>query len=311
MGILGRLGTGRAWPAGWSCSSRGVALLSAAVLDQGPDGTIRATLFPVALTVWDPFVQTCTGNSLVLAAGVAWGSLVLGGGAAWIAARRRFWGRVPLFAPGECARGHAPGLWGPGTVSGCSGLQDPGMRPSRGAGRVPPGPGPVVPGSSWRAARRWWPWRRRRRRPHRTGLGGRRAAAGGGPAPSVPAVDLAGGLARIAPAVATVFALTLVEPGAPLVLGLRRTLAFQVVEAASAPTRRRAPPCSPVERWCWPGSSGSCSGAGRALPGPTARTPRPSGRSGRDGPVRRPSWASSESGPPWPGSPSRASSHSR
>jgi iron(III) transport system permease protein len=36
-------------------------------------------------------------------------------------------------------------------------------------------------------------------------------------------------------AAATIFTLTLVEPGAPLVLGLRRTLGFQLVEAALAP----------------------------------------------------------------------------
>jgi iron(III) transport system permease protein len=38
----------------------------------------------------------------------------------------------------------------------------------------------------------------------------------------------------VARATATVFAMTLVEPGTPLVLGLRRTLAFQIVEAATS-----------------------------------------------------------------------------
>src|SRR5262249_30056745 len=47
---------------------------------------------------------------------------------------------------------------------------------------------------------------------------------------------------EVARGAAVVFTLTLVEPGAPLVLGLRRTLAFQIVEAAlgSDPAPRAA-----------------------------------------------------------------------
>jgi len=46
-------------------------------------------------------------------------------------------------------------------------------------------------------------------------------------------------------AAAWVFALGLLEPGAPLILGLRRTLAFQIVDAASRPA-----PFPGISAWC-------------------------------------------------------------
>jgi len=42
--------------------------------------------------------------------------------------------------------------------------------------------------------------------------------------------------AGVAKALAAVFTIALIEPGAPLVLGLRRTLGFQIVEAATDPS---------------------------------------------------------------------------
>ena len=53
-------------------------LIPAAIFDQGPTGGVRASLFPMALTLWDPFVWTCARNSLIVAAIVAGVSLPIG-----------------------------------------------------------------------------------------------------------------------------------------------------------------------------------------------------------------------------------------
>src|SRR5947209_3302772 len=76
------------------------ALALAAVLDRGGGRSAGPTALPLALGVWDPFLRACALNSLVVAAGVAAGSLALGVAWARITARRRFWGRGPLRALG-------------------------------------------------------------------------------------------------------------------------------------------------------------------------------------------------------------------
>ena len=50
----------------------------AAWLDRGPGGVVRATLFPAAVVVFDPFLWACAWNSLAVATAVTCGSLVLG-----------------------------------------------------------------------------------------------------------------------------------------------------------------------------------------------------------------------------------------
>ena len=48
-------------------------LVAAAALDRGPDGAIRSSIFPAALTLLDPFVGACVRNSLLMASAVAVG----------------------------------------------------------------------------------------------------------------------------------------------------------------------------------------------------------------------------------------------
>ena len=84
-------------------------LVPAAVFDQGPTGAVRASLFPMALTLWDPFVWTCARNSLIVAAIVAAVSLAdrRGAGA----------GRGPVAVLGPAAA-RGPGMAAAGDVAG-------------------------------------------------------------------------------------------------------------------------------------------------------------------------------------------------
>jgi iron(III) transport system permease protein len=214
-----------------------LALLPAAVLDRGPDGTVRASLFPMALAGLDPFVWECVRNSVAAALIVALASLLLGTGLARITVRWWFWGR-PVLAGLMLAPLVVPPLFGAIGLRRLVGITAYSL----------PGLGPLA---------RWIGW------------GWVELAAG------VPLVALAvaGGLARFDPAredaarlagagprriwwqflwpsvrpgaaraTGLVFTVTLIEPGAPLVLGLRRTLAYQIVEAAvgSEPVPRAA-----------------------------------------------------------------------
>jgi iron(III) transport system permease protein len=208
-----------------------LALLPAALLDRGPEGTVRPSVFPLALAALDPFVWDCVRNSATAALVVALGSLVLGTLVARMTVRWRFWGRpvlaglmlAPLVVPpffgaiglrqlvGMMAITSSPGFgplarWiGWGWVELAGGVPLVALAVVAGLARLDP---------AWEDAAR---------------------LAGAGPRriwwrflwPSVrPAAARAAGL---------VFTQTLIEPGAPLVLGLRRTLAFQIVEAALGP----------------------------------------------------------------------------
>jgi ABC-type Fe3+ transport system permease subunit len=55
-----------------------MALCAAAVLDRGPSGGARGSIFSVAITALDPFVWTCARNSLIAAGASALGSMVVG-----------------------------------------------------------------------------------------------------------------------------------------------------------------------------------------------------------------------------------------
>jgi iron(III) transport system permease protein len=208
-----------------------LALLPAAVLDRGPEGTVRPSVFPLALAALDPFVWECVRNSGTAALVVALGSLVLGTVLARIIVRCRFWGRAVL-AGLLLAPLVVPPLFGAIGLRRLAATMSP---PSW------PGLGPLARWIGWgwvelaggvalvalavaaKLARFDTAWEDAAR------------LAGAGPRriwwrflwPSVrPAAARAAGL---------VFTLTLIEPGAPLVLGLRRTLAFQIVEAALGP----------------------------------------------------------------------------
>ena len=212
-------------------------LVAAAVLDRGPSGLVRVSAFPMALAIWDPFVWDCVWNSVAVASVVAIGSLAVGVGLARIVARWRFWGRKPL-----AAWAVAPLVVPP--VFGAIGL-----RGLLGA----PEAWPRVAVGSWLSPGDWGGWL------GWIGLGlasgvplvmmaSSHALAQLGPA-CEDAARLAGASRRqvwrrlirplvrpdAARAAAVVFAWTVLEPGAPLVLGLRRSLSFQAVEAALGP----------------------------------------------------------------------------
>ena len=76
-----------------------LALLPAAVFDigPGPDSRPRFSLFPLALAALDPLVWTSLWNSLAVATLATAGSLAIGVAAGDILARSRFWGR-PVFS---------------------------------------------------------------------------------------------------------------------------------------------------------------------------------------------------------------------
>jgi iron(III) transport system permease protein len=208
-----------------------LALVPAAVLDRGPEGTIRPTLFPLALAALDPLVWDCLRNSAVLALVVALGSLVLGTGLARIAVRWRFWGRPVLNALLMASLVIPP-------LFGAIGLR---RIAAAVADRSGVGPGPLA---GWIA----WGWVELIAGVPLVALAVGRALGRFDPAWEDAARIAGAGPRRIwrqlvwpnvrpaaARAAGVVFTLTLIEPGAPLVLGLRRTLSFQIVEAALGP----------------------------------------------------------------------------
>ncbi len=224
-----------------------VALPLAVTLDRGPGGETRLSphLFPLVLWLFDDFAWTCTRNSLVFATLVSLLSLALGGALGWVVACRRFWGRGILYGlvigllvvtPAFIALGLA-GLWGaprpwPWPVSEIDGgAKGVSLESWRGLplwivwiwSTLPWGVALVTLATSWSVERLESSWQDAARL---TGVGSFRAWR----ALFWPLVR-----PRSARAAALVFGFALVEPGAPLVLGLRRTLAFQMVEAAGRP----------------------------------------------------------------------------
>jgi len=222
-----------------------VAVSMAILVDRGPSGNARLSLFPIALMALDPFVWTCFRNSLIFAGVSATSALILGVGLGWIVARRRFWGRAALHGGIAALAAVAPAFLALGLV----GLLGP-----------PYGwPWPFSPSGvgfhgasleSWRGLSLWvvWVW---------TSLPGgvalvviatvsaverletswEDAARLAGAGPFRAWRDVQWPLVRpsVARVTALVFSLALVEPGAPLILGLRRTIAYQIVDSATRP----------------------------------------------------------------------------
>lgn len=210
-----------------------LALIPAAMLDRGPRGNVRITLFPAALTVLDPFVGNAVRNSLAVAVAASLGSLVVGVGLASLLARWHFWGRrvvsglvlAPLAVPpaigalGLRATLGPSGAWKSGWdfvsartgldaawiawfwVALAAGLPLVVLSASHALAQLEPNWEDAARQVGASRARIWWEitW---------------------------PAIRTA-----TARATAVVFTLTLAEPGAPIVLGLRRTLGFQLVES--------------------------------------------------------------------------------
>ncbi len=225
----GRLGGVLAWAL---AALPVVSLALASVLDLGPDGVVRASVFNVALAALDPHVWDACRNSLLNAAAVTLAARVLGVGLARVATRRRFWGRPVLSALAASGLAASPAFLAIGLRAWLM---------SRSID-VPDWLAPMLPWLAWfwvtlvplapivalaaaseleRVQPAWEDAARLE------GASGRRTWR-----------HLLWPVARpgVAKALAAVFTIALIEPGGPLVLGLRRTLGFQIVEAATDPS---------------------------------------------------------------------------
>ncbi len=222
-----------------------VALMLAVLFDRGPAGEVRVSLFPMALQAWDPFAWTCARNSLIFAVVVTAASLVAGVVLGWLLARSRFWGRPVLRAAVASLLAASPVILALGLV-GLRGMPQPWPWPVSDRGSLDEGVGL----ESWRGISLWliWIW---------STLPGAVAVVMLSIAPAIDRIEPAwedasrlAGAGRFrtwrrliwpmlrpagARAAGLIFPLALVEPGATLILGLRRTLAFQIVEAARRP----------------------------------------------------------------------------
>jgi len=212
------------------------ALVARASLDRGPDGAIRASIFPVAITVLDPFVGASVRNSVLMATAVALTSLLVGVGFGRALGGWRIPLRGLIVAILTVAAATPPAVLALGLATLVDGSGETAWRGwfdrVGGVDRLPP--------LDWG----WigWFWA---------------AVAQGGALAALSflsahdrlnpswrdAARLAGGSRNrvwwrlswplLRPALARpiglVFAATLADPGAPLILGLRRTLGYQIV----------------------------------------------------------------------------------
>ena len=221
-----------------------LALLPAAVLDIGPrpESRTRFSVFPLALAALDPLIWTSLWNSVAAAVIVAVGSLVIGVALGGVVARFRFWGRPVLSASITAPAVVAPALFALGLL----GLFDPSG--PRGLGSVVDW---IVRANGYSA--RMWPWLvwvwaaliqgvalvvlTTRSAYGRLQPFGQDAARLAGARPPRVWWTLTWPTLRpsVVSAVYLVFMINLADPAAPLVLGLRRTLGFQMVATALGP----------------------------------------------------------------------------
>jgi iron(III) transport system permease protein len=223
-----------------------VAILLAVLVDRGPSGTTRLSLFPLALVALDPFASTCVRNSLIFATISSFAALILGVGVGWIVARRRFWGRTALYGAVAALSAAAPAFLALGFV----GLFGPPYGWPWPFSTGGPGTSQGASLESWRGLPLWvvWFWASLPggvalvmlttvSSVERLVTSWEDAARLAGAGPFRAWRDVSWPLIRpiAARAAALVFSLALVEPGAPLILGLRRTIAFQIVDSATRP----------------------------------------------------------------------------
>jgi ABC-type Fe3+ transport system permease subunit len=224
-----------------------VALPVAIFVDRGPAGETRFSphLFPIALWIFDDFAWTCARNSVIFAVVVSIASLAGGVFLGWVIARRRCWGRWILLPLIVALVAVAPAFLAMGLL-GVFGAPHPWPWPfsvdhERIAGAsleswnglplwilwiwttLPLGVAVVTLATATAVERLEPSWEDSARLVGVTSLGIWKALNWPFVRPSS------------ARAAALVFVMALVEPGAPLVLGLRRTLAFQIVQTARHP----------------------------------------------------------------------------
>ncbi len=93
-----------------------VALLFAVLVDRGPSGNARLSLFPMAIVALDPFAWICFRNTLIFATVNTFTALFLGIGLGSIAAPRRFWGRAASYGVVAALTAAAPAFLALGVV---------------------------------------------------------------------------------------------------------------------------------------------------------------------------------------------------
>jgi iron(III) transport system permease protein len=225
-----------------------IGLTLAVCFDRGPSGEPRLSphLFPLVLWVFDDFAWTCARNSLVFAGVIAFMSLFVGLGVRCLLEWLPSWGRA-IFGGMILAMVVVPPAF---LALGIRALLAPGHSWPWPSWFEWAGESPGASLESWRGARLWMVW-----------FWAILPAAGAMMALATEPV-----LARLEPswhdaarlaganrlriwtklswpivrpvaarALGTVFLFALVEPGVPWILGLRRTLAFQIVDTAAQP----------------------------------------------------------------------------
>ncbi len=223
----------------------GLAPWAAAILDRRAGGeAARPSLFPIALAALDPFVWRCARNSAAMAVLVAAGSAAVGVSLGMLAGLRRFWGRPALAALAITPMAAGPLLIASGVELVVGGEAAWAWLAAR-----------TALGYSTEDLARWsaLAW---------VGLACGAPLVAMATASALEKVEAAAveaaravGASRwrawrdvtwpairpdLGRATAAVFALTLAEPAGPLVLGLRRTLAVQMIDATrrlDEPTR--------------------------------------------------------------------------
>ena len=222
-----------------------LALLAAILVDEGPSGEARASshFFPVILWLFDDFAWTCARNSIIFAVLVSLSSLVLGVGLEFALSRVWLRGRSVLAAAIVAGMAFSPAFLALG-LTGLFGEPKRWPWPFATIGAGSPG----ASLESWSSISLWVTWIWSSAAPgaafvalscassfRRLDPSWSEAARLAGASSFRIARDLSWPIVRPAAARAAgiVFLVAIVEPGAPLVLGLRRTLAFQIVEAAT------------------------------------------------------------------------------
>jgi iron(III) transport system permease protein len=213
-----------------------LALPVAALTDHQPGRRARWSAIPAALVLLDPLRMEAVWNSLVVATLVAIVATSAGFALARASWARPFWGRPVLLGLAILPAATMPLLGALGLRAWISGLglESPPFRPDEGLGRWTGTPDPRWIALTWCQVTFAAPW-----------IGRRIAAALAGVRESWGDAARMAGIGRwrawrrliwplvrptLARAASGVFVASLVEPGAPAVLGLRRTLASQIVE---------------------------------------------------------------------------------
>ncbi len=217
-------------------------LIPGALISVSPSGTVRPTLFPIAVAVFDPFLWICVRNSAIVAFLSSAIALGIGVSLGRIVGPQRFWGR-PLFA----ALSWVPLAALPGFLAlGLAEIISPHHLGQALARRT----APIVLGQTWEQWIAWalLIWSNVARSAPLIALSTTAVLTRVDPDWTDAGRVLGASKRRawrqlvwpiirpeVARMLAAVFAFTLLDPTAPIVLGLRRTLPFQIVDAVTRP----------------------------------------------------------------------------